>query len=357
MSFITCYSILFKTPTEKLCKAIPSTSLSPSMRENWWTYLSMIVEPMLLSDLVGSLRSAGHVNGKLIRIDRHWSRSRSRFGSRTSQQRAHNQQRHPEDHVVDGEWWRRRVLRLSRTVFPTLKGARRRDRRVSDKKIRVTHNEFTRYVAIARNRGRLLASRSQCSMELASLTSGFATHFSRGNAIRNDRSEGHVADGWSRVATRTRRHCAANFARRRRRRCRRRRWRDVGPGGLVLPCNTKARKTAGYGVQCAFASRARSRKDAVGILAGASVVILIVTEGEGVSFFLLLDVRVADLHYNVLPWACTRPRKCLQTSFLFRLLAHSFLCSSSSLFLVSRMRRKRIERERKWDRELMARII
>ena len=62
------------------------------------THLSMIVEAVLLGDLVGRLRSAGHVNGELIRIDRHWSRPRFRFRSRTSQQRAHNQQRHPEDH-------------------------------------------------------------------------------------------------------------------------------------------------------------------------------------------------------------------------------------------------------------------
>lgn len=65
--------------------------------------LSMIVELVLLGDLIGSLRSAGHVNGELIRVDLHWSRPRSRFGSRTSQQRAHEQQRHSEDHVVDDE--------------------------------------------------------------------------------------------------------------------------------------------------------------------------------------------------------------------------------------------------------------
>lgn len=100
---------------------------------------------------------------------------------------------------------------------------------------------------------------------------GFAPHFPGENVVGNDKSERHVADGWSRVAVKTRRHCAASFARRRRQQ-------DVGPSGLVLPCNTKTRKTAGYSVQCAFVSRARSRKDAVGILAGASVVILIVTE-------------------------------------------------------------------------------
>lgn len=69
----------------------------------------MIVESVLLGDLVGSLRSAGYVNGELIRIDWHWSLSWSWFGYRAGQQRAHNQQRHPEDHVVDDEW-RRRVL-------------------------------------------------------------------------------------------------------------------------------------------------------------------------------------------------------------------------------------------------------
>ncbi|EFN61399.1 hypothetical protein EAG_15354 [Camponotus floridanus] len=73
------------------------------VRKKWPTYLSMVVESVLLSDLIRSLRSAGHVNGELIRIDWHWSLPWSRFGSRAGQQRAHNQQRHPEDHVVDDE--------------------------------------------------------------------------------------------------------------------------------------------------------------------------------------------------------------------------------------------------------------
>lgn len=89
--FMTCYSVPFIISMEKLFKVTFSITLLPLYVRNWWTYLSMIVESMLLGDLVSSLRSAGHVNGELIRIDRHWSRPRSRFGSRTSQQRAHNQ--------------------------------------------------------------------------------------------------------------------------------------------------------------------------------------------------------------------------------------------------------------------------
>lgn len=97
--------------------------------------------------------------------------------------------------------------------------------------------------------------------------------------VGNDESDthGHVADGSSRVPVKTRRHCAASFARRRRRR-------HVGVRvSWSYPATQRTRKTAGYSVQCAFVSRARSRKDAVGILAGSSVVILIVTEG-GVRF-------------------------------------------------------------------------
>lgn len=101
--FITyCFILFIHNIDENLFKAIFSTLL-PRYARNWWTYLSMIVESVLLGNLIGSLRSAGHVNGELIRIDRHWSRPRSRFGSRTSQQHAHNQQRHPKDHVVDSE--------------------------------------------------------------------------------------------------------------------------------------------------------------------------------------------------------------------------------------------------------------
>jgi len=64
---------------------------SQPVQQSLLPYLAVIVESMLLSDVVSSLRSAGHVNGELIRIDRHWSRSRPRLGYRAGQQRAHNQ--------------------------------------------------------------------------------------------------------------------------------------------------------------------------------------------------------------------------------------------------------------------------
>jgi len=147
----------------------------------------MIVEAVLLGDLVGSLRSAGYVNGKLIRIDRHWSRPRSRFRSRTSQQRAHNQQRHPEDHVVDCEW-RRRILRLSGTVYSGTEEAH--DVAIDDasriKRYVLCTTEFSRNLTIERNRVWLFASRFQCSTELASLNIGSALHFLRENTVQND---------------------------------------------------------------------------------------------------------------------------------------------------------------------------
>lgn len=62
----------------------------------------MIVEAMLLGDLVRSLLPGRHVNGELIRVDGHRSRSWSRLGSRAGQQqRAHHQQCHSEDHVAE----------------------------------------------------------------------------------------------------------------------------------------------------------------------------------------------------------------------------------------------------------------
>lgn len=154
---------------------------------------------------------------------------------------------------------------------------------------------------------------------------GFAPHFP-GENVGNEKSKGHVADGWSRAAVKTRRHCAANFARRR---CSRRQ--DVGPGELVLPCNTKTRKTAGYNVQCAFVSRARSRKDAVGILAGASVVILIVTERRvRFSCFLTCASRICITMFRH-GRARVRANVCKLPSSLL-LLAHSSSVTSS-LFL------------------------
>lgn len=83
----------------------------------------MVVESVLLGDLIGSFQSAGHVNSKLIRVDRHWSRLWSRLGYHTGQKRAHNEKRHPEDHLVDGER-RRRVLRLPRAISPAQKSER-----------------------------------------------------------------------------------------------------------------------------------------------------------------------------------------------------------------------------------------
>lgn len=264
---------------KKLFKAIFSTWRSHYGR-NWWTYLSMIVESVILGDLVGSLRSAGHVNGELIRIDRHWSRPRSWFGSRTSQQHAHNQQRHPKDHVVDGEW-RRRVLRLSRDISGTEKRAISRSTRFGYDDTYVAHDEFSRCFTIEWDRERLFANRSQCSTELASLTS--VSRRSGATGVTDTSLTDGVVPQWKRDGT-----TPLSFARRRRRR-------DVGVrvGWWSYPATQKTRKTAGYSVQCAFVSRARSRKDAVGILAGASVVILIVTEG-GVRFscFLTCATRI-----------------------------------------------------------------
>lgn len=107
------YIFQFSTATKDfLSNDIPSIILEKEMH----TYLSVVVESVLQGDLVGSLGSAGHVDGELIRIDRR-SLPRLRLGSHACQQRAHyHQQRHPEDHLVDGEW--RRVLTTDpNTVF------------------------------------------------------------------------------------------------------------------------------------------------------------------------------------------------------------------------------------------------
>lgn len=179
------------------------------MKTNWPTYLSVVVESVLLGDLLGSIRSAGHVNGELIRIDWHWSLPWSRFRSRAGQQHAHNQQRHPEDHVVDDEW-RRRVLQLSRTIFPAL--IEPRDV-ATDVRRHVSRVRRTSRFNFTIERGRLLlANRSRFSTKLASLTSDTRTLLSRERCSGSGTT--NVDRRWR---MKTRRRCAASFARRRRR--------------------------------------------------------------------------------------------------------------------------------------------
>jgi len=115
--------------------------------------------------------------------------------------------------------------------------------------------------------------------------------------------------------------------------------------GLVLSCNTKTRKTTGYS-QCAFVSRARSRKDAAGILAGASVVILIVTEG-GVRFscFLTCAARICITMFRH-GRARVRTNVCKLPSS-FSCFAHSFFLSFSS----------RVSQKKRKSRKLIPRII
>lgn len=157
-----------------------------------------------------------------------------------------------------------------------------------------------------RSSGRSLAiDRSRFSTELASLASNARTLFPRGRRVGERRTRRGLTDEV--VSTGWRRCCefrSSSSSLSARRRCR--------ASLILLSCNTKTRKTTGY-IRCVFASRAPSRKDAVGILAGAErCAILIVTEnrergrGGDSSFFLLLDVRSTDLHHNVSPWACTR---------------------------------------------------
>lgn len=146
----------------------------------------------------------------------------------------------------------------------------------------------------------------------------------------------------------------ANFARRRRL--------DGGGGlggraGWSLSCNTKTRKTTGYS-RCAFVSRAQSRKDAAGILAGASVVILIVTEG-GVRFscFLTCAARICITMFR---HGRARVRTNVQTSFLFLSLPSRIPFLSGPFFhsFSPRVPRKEKEKERaRQNRKLMPRII
>lgn len=271
---------------------------SHCVKTNWPTYLSVVVESVLLGDLVGSLRSAGYVNGELIRIDWHWTLSWSGFGSRAGQQRAQNQQRHPEDHVVDVVWWW-----LSRyTIFPALTEPRDASRlTLEDTRV---HADF----AVQFRMERMTPRESIHDGQLASLTSdNRRTSLPAGctscrsgttnvvdervwriKSYRGDRDETAFAAREFRSSS-----SSSSSARQR-----------SGAGLILQQRRGKAQVIA----QCAFASRAQSRKDAVGILANAErCVILIVTGGKrgGVSwFFLLLDVRAADLHHNVSPWAC-----------------------------------------------------
>lgn len=173
-------------------------------------------------------------------------------------------------------------------------------------------------------------------LELASLIG--SAHFTSARTRDWERRMRRRLDGWSRV-TGWRRRCATSFARRRRR-CQR--SGGAGASLILLSCNTKTRKTTGYS-QCAFASRAPSRKDAAGILAGAErCAILIVTEkrekgeaGGESSFFLLLDVRAPRICITMFRHG--RARECLQTSSLFLFFAHV----TKNILLVSRARETR----------------
>lgn len=105
------------------------------------------------------------------------------------------------------------------------------------------------------------------------------SHRMRALYFREDAGSGKDErdEGWLMKSCQRDEDGAASFARRRPR-CQR----DGGAGAslILLSCNTKTRKTTGYS-RCVFASRAPSRKDAVGILAGTErCAILIVTENR-----------------------------------------------------------------------------